>query len=180
MNVNRRSLNKKKKKKLFSKFIFEMGVRNCSGPVRNKTNVNVNVRYIFSKFNFEMESRTIYFGILLKKKLTFSFFSTSPFFSCIVAECWTNLQFCPKIWWSFLCNKKVIIKFANLEIIAKNCLKKLNKSAFICVFSENCRFLLKKMAVCKFADCRRFVKKIDKKKRQFAKFRYSAQKISRW
>jgi len=91
-----------------------------------------------------MESRTIYFGILLKKKLTFSFFSTSPFFSCIVAECWTNLQFCPKIWWSFLCNKKVIIKFANLEIIAKNCLKKLNKSAFICVFSENCRFLLKK------------------------------------
>ena len=37
----------------------------CSKPVRNKMNVNINVRYIFSKFNFEMESRT---GILLKKK----------------------------------------------------------------------------------------------------------------
>ena len=85
MNVNRRSLNKKKKKK----FIFEVYLRNgstkpCSGPVRNKTNVNVNVHYIFSKFNFEMESRT---GILLKKKggrsLKNLVFFRSPFFFCM-------------------------------------------------------------------------------------------------
>ena len=54
-----------------------MGVQNCIlDPVINKMNVNVNIHYIFSKFNFEIESRQKKRRRCLKNLVFFQ----SPFF----------------------------------------------------------------------------------------------------